>query len=144
MDIMSSEERRRRMSGVRSKGNRSTEWKFRSALIRKGIRGWEMHARWLPGIPDFLFPKLRVAIFIDGCFWHGCPYCNRPLPQANRAYWSSKLKFNIAQAKHVNRVLLKKGIKVIRVWEHEVRKTQSIDFLLSKLFSRHKRPKTQS
>jgi len=143
MDILSKEERSQRMSAVRSTGNRSTEWKLRAALVRHGISGWKMHARWLPGVPDFVFPKLHVAIFIDGCFWHSCPHCNRPLPKANRAYWSSKLKFNIAQAKRVNRVLRQNGIKVIRIWEHEVRNSQSLDSLLPKLFSSHKRSKVQ-
>ena len=138
MDILSKEERSQRMSAVRSTGNRSTEWKLRAALVRHGISGWKMHARWLPGVPDFVFPKLHVAIFIDGCFWHGCPQCRRPLPRANRAYWTAKLKSNVAKARSVSKSLRKDGFRVIRIWEHEIRKSRSIDEFLLRLFHEHK------
>ena len=139
MDTLSKEERSRRMSGVRSKGNRSTEWRLRSALMRHGIKDWRMHLPSLSGIPDFAFPRLRIAIFIDGCFWHGCPRCDRPLPKTNRTYWSNKLQFNIARAKRVNRNLRKNGFQVIRIWEHEIRRSHQLDALLSKLFPHHNR-----
>lgn len=134
MDILSKEERSRRMSIVRSKGNRSTEWIFRLALIRRGISGWKMHTRTIPGIPDFYFPEQNLAIFIDGCFWHGCPRCRRPLPQTNTTYWVNKLNSNVARARRISRELRRTGITVIRIWEHELRPRHSLDELLNRLF----------
>ena len=122
------------MSGVRSKGNRSTEWKFRSALIRRGIRGWKMHVRSIPGLPDFAFPGRNLVIFIDGCFWHGCRKCRRPLPESNRAYWASKVRANIARARNITRRLRREGFTVVRLWEHDLRVRHSLEGLLSRLF----------
>lgn len=135
MDILSKEQRSRRMSSIRSKGNRSTEWRFRSALVRNGISGWRMHVRALPGVPDFVFPGLNIVIFIDGCFWHGCPKCRRPMPQTNRGYWTSKVKLNRERGDRVNRLLRRKGFKVVRIWEHQVRTRSSLEKLLSKLLA---------
>lgn len=121
------------MSGIRLKGNRSTEWKFRSALVRRGIGGWKLHTRSIPGLPDFFFPRRNIVIFIDGCFWHGCPTCRRPLPQANQAYWANKVKSNVARARNVTRELRRMGFKVVRFWEHELRSRESLEKLLSKM-----------
>lgn len=121
------------MSSVRSKGNRSTEWRFRSALMRRGIRGWKIHVRSIPGSPDFVFPERNLVIFIDGCFWHGCPKCKRPLPETNRAYWEGKVKSNMARARWITRELRRKGFKVVRFWEHELRSGESLEKLLSKM-----------
>lgn len=133
MDILSKEERSRRMSGVRSKGNRSTEWKFRSALMRRGISGWKMHVHKVPGTPDFLFSAQKLAIFIDGCFWHGCPKCRRPLPQANNTYWVNKLRSNVIRARRVTRELRRAGFIVVRIWEHKLRSQRSLEKLLNRL-----------
>lgn len=131
MDILTKHERSRRMSGVRSKRNRSTEWKVRSALMREGVRGWKMNVRSLPGAPDFVFPDLNVVIFIDGCFWHGCQKCARPLPKSHRAYWIPKLRTNIARRRRVSRQLRHSGFRIIRVWEHEVSSQQTLSKLLA-------------
>src|SRR5262249_47650983 len=94
MDIMSATQRSERMRRVRAKGNRSTEIRVRLMLVRRGISGWSQHPRFIAGQPDFWFPDRRLAIFIDGCFWHGCPVCKRPLPIANREYWIAKIQGN--------------------------------------------------
>src|SRR5437773_5766095 len=99
MDILNRQQRSERMRRVRARGNRSTEWKLRSALIRLGIRGWRMHESALPGCPDFVFAKARLVVFVDGCFWHGCSRCDRPLPRKNAMYWRSKVKGNLTRAK---------------------------------------------
>jgi DNA mismatch endonuclease Vsr len=65
--------RSRQMGAVRGKGNRTTEVRVRAILVGAGVRGWVMHPRDVLGRPDFYFPAERVALFIDGCFWHGCP-----------------------------------------------------------------------
>lgn len=117
------------MSAVRARGNRSTEWKVRSALVRNGIRGWKLHPKSIPGVPDFFFPGPGVAIFVDGCFWHQCPTCRRPLPKTNRLYWKKKLERNRLRSLEVSRELQQDGIRVIRVWEHELRTQKYIEFL---------------
>src|SRR5882724_3218304 len=104
MDILTIRERSALMSKVRSTGNRSTEQRMRLALVRAAISGWQMHPRSIPGRPDFWFPKQRVAVFVDGCFWHGCPRCLR-LPKANRTYWRSKIAANRKRALQVARLL---------------------------------------
>jgi DNA mismatch endonuclease (patch repair protein) len=135
MDTLTKRERSERMGLVRSKNSRSTEWRFRSALIRHGIAGWRMHDASLPGCPDFVFPQRRLAVFIDGCFWHACPICNRPLPRTNSEYWSKKIEGNVLRAKEIRRRLHRRNFDVMRVWEHDLRSTTSIDALLAKLFS---------
>ena len=76
------------MSAVRSRGNRSTEAMLLAALCANRVTGWRRHYR-ITGKPDFAFPKSRLAIFVDGCFWHGCPRCGS-IPVSNRVYWESK------------------------------------------------------
>ena len=108
------------MSGVRSTRNRSTEWKLRAALVRNGVKGWKVTARELPGNPDFVFPKSRLVVFVDGCFWHGCPKCGR-LPKTRKPYWHAKIGGNCQRDKRQHRRLRSLGWKVIRVWEHELK-----------------------
>src|SRR6185436_15649328 len=106
---------------VRSQGNRSTEWRLRSSLMRSRVRGWRLHATELPGKPDVVFDDLRVAVFVDGCFWHRCPSCKRRLPTANRGYWKRKIDGNVLRASDVQRALQRLGFAVVRFWEHELR-----------------------
>lgn len=107
------------MAAVRSRGARSTEWRFRAALISKGIRGWRCHARDLPGCPDFVFPRRRLAIFVDGCFWHGCPKCYRR-PHSRRRYWDAKVRQNVARDRRNRRTLRRLGWRVLHIWEHDL------------------------
>lgn len=121
MDNLSSADRSRTMATIRSRGNRSTEWRLRSALMRAGIGKWVLHPPDIPGKPDFFFPRERIAIFIDGCFWHCCPACRFPVPQTNRRYWRAKLLRNIARDREVSWQLKGWKIRHIRVWEHEMK-----------------------
>jgi len=73
----------------------------------------------LVGRPDFVFPRARVALFVDGCFWRGCPKHSN-LPVNNRDFWRTKLDANKARDVLVNRTLRKLGWRVLRVWEHEL------------------------
>ena len=109
----------RRMRAIRGKGAKSTERRFRALLIQAGIRGWTMHARGLPGKPDFLFPAAKVVVFCDGCYWHGCPQCGH-VPTVNRPYWSAKIEGNRRRDQENARKLRQAGMRVIRVWEHEL------------------------
>ena len=82
-----------RMKAIRGRGNRTTERKFRAMLARAGIQGWVLWAKSVPGSPDVFFPILRVAVFLDGCYWHGCPRCGH-VPMKNRPFWSAKITRN--------------------------------------------------
>lgn len=75
MDRVSPSTRSRNMSKIRSAGNKTTEKRLRAYLIRSRLSGWHIHGSDLIGRPDFIFPKQKVAVFVDGCFWHACPRC---------------------------------------------------------------------
>lgn len=90
-------------------------------LRRTGLSGWRRHARLL-GRPDFSWPRERVAVFVDGCFWHGHDCGRNVTPKTNAEAWREKLEGNRARDRKVARVLRRKGWKVIRVWECELAK----------------------
>jgi len=108
------------MRAVRSRGNRSTEVRLRGAVVRSGIRGWTLHSKEVFGTPDFCFEDCRVAIFVDGCFWHGCPRCGH-VPKTNVDYWVKKIERNKARDDAVNEVLAARAFSVVRFWECEIR-----------------------
>jgi DNA mismatch endonuclease (patch repair protein) len=121
-DVFSKSERSRIMSAIKGKGNRSTEVKIRSLLRNQKITGWRSHLKELPGRPDFAFRRRRVAIFVDGCFWHGCKRCGRNLsPSSNRKFWIEKIARNQARDRIVGSTLRKLGWRTLRIWEHEIR-----------------------
>ncbi len=103
------------MSRVRSKGNLSTEARLARLLRAKRVPGWRRHAA-LPGTPDFSFRKHKVAVFVDGCFWHGCPACYSS-PKTNAAFWRAKLSENQQRDLRVARLLRQAGWRVVRLWE---------------------------
>jgi DNA mismatch endonuclease (patch repair protein) len=105
------------MSRVRSKGNKATEIALITLLRRLGISGWRRSTP-LFGKPDFVFPEHRVAIFVDGCFWHGCPK-HGTQPASNRAFWKAKLSRNKHRDRSVTRALKQCGWRVLRIWQHE-------------------------
>lgn len=107
------------MSAIRKSGNRSTEWKLGSALIRAPISGWVIHERSILGCPDFWFEQQRLAIFVDGCFWHGCKKCCH-LPKQNISYWHPKIAGNVARDRSQTSRLRRSGIQVMRIWEHNL------------------------
>ncbi len=119
MDTVSRQTRSLVMAKVKSKRNRSTEWRLRAMLVRNGLRGWKVHPEDLPGSPDFAFPAERLVIFTDGCFWHGCPRCKK-VPSSNIAYWDRKIAGNHKRDKAVGTALRRQGWTVLRVWEHEL------------------------
>ncbi len=107
------------MSKIRSRGNRETELIMVGIFRRNKIKGWRRHLPML-GRPDFAFPKFKVAIFVDGCFWHGCPKHGRN-PGSNESYWKDKLAKNKSRDKLVTRNLRRAGWRVLRFWHHELR-----------------------
>lgn len=90
---------------------------LRRALWRMGLR-YTLHPQ-LPGRPDLVFIKARVAVFVDGCFWHRCP-AHSTAPRTNSAFWMSKLSRNVARDHQVRVVLQALGWTVVRVWEHSL------------------------
>ena len=137
MDKFDRATRSRVMSRTKSSGTKTTEWKFRSLLIRSSVRGWKIgHHSGLPGSPDFVFLRARLAIFLDGCFWHGCNRC-RSIPTTNRTFWVTKIQRNKERDEKVARILRAVGWKVMRIWEHEL-KTDG-DGVLRKVLIRRSR-----
>lgn len=118
-DTVTKEERSRIMAQVRGRGNASTELKVVKLFRERHITGWRRHLP-LPGKPDFSFPKHKLALFIDGCFWHGCPTHLR-MPKSNTEYWQLKVERNKARDVKVINELQLKGWRVCRVWECELR-----------------------
>ena len=110
--------RSRMLAAVRGKGNRTTELRLAAALRFFGLKGWRRHLP-LPGKPDFAWPKERVAVFVDGCFWHGCPNCH-VAPKHNAAFWRDKVETNQRRDRRVARQLRSRGWTVIRIWECRV------------------------
>jgi DNA mismatch endonuclease (patch repair protein) len=117
-DTVSRKKRSQIMSAVRSTGNQATEALFVRILRKHRIGGWRRGVR-LRGNPDFVFPKQRTAIFVDGCFWHGCAkHCR--MPHGNSAYWKPKISGNKKRDQLVTRDLRRSGWSVLRIWEHEL------------------------
>ena len=108
------------MAKVKSKGNRSTELKVLSVLQDRGILGWTQHPPGIPGRPDFYFEEARIAVFVDGCFWHGCPRCGR-IPKSREEFWASKIEGNRQRDLDTTRLLRERGYRVIRIWEHALK-----------------------
>lgn len=106
------------MGQIRSKGNESTEVRLVRVLRDAKLKGWRRHAK-IAGRPDFVFPRLRLAIFVDGCFWHGCPECYRT-PKSNVEYWEKKITRNVGRDRRTTRALKRAGWKVLRMWEHSL------------------------
>ena len=146
-DVFTKAKRSEVMARIRSRGNRDTELALARLFRAHGIRGWRRQMRvrvrvtsdkWrvtrkarslaasrgtrhppLTVRPDFVFPKLRLAVFVDGCFWHGCPR-HATQPKNNRAFWQQKLAGNRRRDALVTRTLRRAGWRVLRVWEHEL------------------------
>lgn len=119
-DNLSDADRKKTMRAVKA-SRTGPERKLAALFAAFRIRGWKRNSRSVLGAPDFAFPEERIAVFVDGCFWHGCPHCNRKLPVNNRKYWRRKIERNSRLARSYNRRLRTSGWQVIRIWEHEMR-----------------------
>ena len=106
------------MSRIR-KTDSKPEVALRKALWAAGVRGWRLRTK-LPGTPDVVFSRVRLAVFVDGCFWHACPRCAIPTPRSNCSYWKPKIERNKARDVRVRRKLNALGWSVLRLWEHEI------------------------
>ncbi|MBL9181797.1 MAG: very short patch repair endonuclease [Verrucomicrobiaceae bacterium] len=128
-DVFSKAKRSEVMSRIRSHGNKDTEQRLAAVFRAHGITGWRRQVRLRlektsshPGgavRPDFVFRLQKLAVFVDGCFWHGCPEHFRR-PQTRQKFWDAKIARNQARDAAVTRALRRKGWRVLRLWEHEL------------------------
>jgi DNA mismatch endonuclease (patch repair protein) len=123
-DNLKPEDRIKTMRAVKAK-NTGLERTVASMLAGMGLPGWRKHVRTLPGNPDIVFENHRLALFVDGCFWHGCTVCNRPLPKTNPEYWTRKIENNVRRAAKAKEELEQAGWVVLRIWEHELKDSAS-------------------
>jgi DNA mismatch endonuclease (patch repair protein) len=123
-DVFTREKRSAVMARIRGAGNKDTELRLIALMRAAGIRGWRRKAA-IFGKPDFVFPKERVAVFVDGCFWHGCPI-HATWPKQNAEFWLTKISKNQARDRLVNRELRKAGWRVLRIWEHELTRKRAL------------------
>ncbi|PKM92505.1 MAG: very short patch repair endonuclease [Euryarchaeota archaeon HGW-Euryarchaeota-1] len=119
-DVLTKKQRSFNMSQIRSKDTKP-EIKIRKQLYKKGIGGYRVHYK-LFGKPDIVFPAKKIVVFIDGCFWHKCPKCFIE-PETRKEFWMKKIKGNVDRDHKVNIKLKKEGWKVLRYWEHEIKKS---------------------
>jgi DNA mismatch endonuclease (patch repair protein) len=128
-DVLTKTQRSYNMSQIKGI-NTGPEIKFRKFLFGTRIRGYRVTSK-VVGKPDITFTKYKIAIFIDGCYWHKCPLCFKE-PNTNKKFWKEKINSNIKRDQKINNILLKDGWKVIRFWEHEI--NGNIEKCFQKLF----------
>ncbi len=112
VDWLDKKTRSKIMSCIRSKNTKP------ELILKKYLKG--SHPKCIIGNPDFANKEKKIAIFVDGCFWHKCPKCYRA-PKSNKRYWLPKINRNVERSKEVTRTLKKDGWKVIRIWEHDIK-----------------------
>jgi DNA mismatch endonuclease, patch repair protein len=117
-DVFTKAKRSQVMSRIRGHGNKETELALMRILRGQGITGWRRHQAVF-GKPDFVFRAQRLAVFVDGCFWHCCPEHSN-MPVNNRLFWQEKLSANKRRDRCVMHTLKAQGWRVLRVWEHEL------------------------
>ncbi len=127
MDTLTQRERSKLMAKIRSRGNKNTEVALAKLFRRQKITGWRRNKK-IFGKPDFVFPKLKFALFVDGCFWHGCPK-HGTQPAGNRTFWKNKFARNRGRDFLVTRTLRRQGWRVFRIWEHELARKNEIRLL---------------
>ena len=133
-DVFTKAKRSAVMSRIRSRGNARTELALVRVFRALRITGWRRHVSLALQVqgpkpklqsrggrvrPDFVFRKQRAAVFVDGCFWHGCPQ-HGTKPRGNAAFWRKKFAANVARDRRVTRSLRRAGWRVLRIWEHEL------------------------
>ena len=123
-DVFTKSKRSQVMSRIRATGNKETELVLIRNFRANRIKGWRRHQPVF-GKPDFVFSKHKLAVFVDGCFWHGCPR-HANMPVGNRPFWQRKFNANKCRDRLVNKTLRARGWRVIRIWEHELKIEQKI------------------
>jgi DNA mismatch endonuclease (patch repair protein) len=95
---------------------------FRKVLYDNGYRGYRINYKKVPGTPDIAFIAKKIAIFINGCYWHRCPTCNLQIPKSNIDFWEDKFKLNVQRDIVKKEALFKMGWRVIYIWECQLKK----------------------
>jgi len=150
-DVFSKSKRSEVMSRISGRGNKATEIEFLKLLRRHRVSGWRRHLqvalpapmagcrknlkRRLQVKPDFVFRRLRIAVFIDGCFWHGCPI-HGTKPSENAEFWRTKLVDNQERDRYVTKALRRQKWTVLRFWEHQLRQGDRLMVRLRRSFAR--------
>lgn len=134
-DVFDKQTRSNIMKRVRSKGNKSTELSLIEVFRTLGITGWRRNYSVI-GHPDFVFLEKRIAVFVDGCFWHGHD-CRNTYPKENAEYWNAKRQRNQQHDLDVTARFESRGWTVLRIWECELKKSNRkiLEQKLSKYFS---------
>lgn len=132
-DTFTKTERSEIMRKVKSNHNKSTELKLIQFFKENRIKGWRRNFK-LFGKPDFVFPKQRLAIFLDGCFWHGHD-CRNTKPKDNAEYWQTKIARNQQRDKNVTETLTNKNWKVVRIWECELKDKNKLKDRLKSVYA---------
>jgi DNA mismatch endonuclease, patch repair protein len=114
-DIFDVKKRSQIMSHIKGSGNKTTEQRLIAVFKQLRITGWRRRYH-IFGNPDFVFHKQKVAVFVDGCFWHGHD-CRNTKPNANKEFWAKKISKNRERDRDVSLHLEKLGWEVIRIWE---------------------------
>lgn len=109
------------MSSIKGKDTKP-ELILRKALRKSDLVGYRLHWKKAPGSPDICYPGRKIAIFVNGCYWHRCPLCNRPLPKTNTDFWEQKFTRNIERDRLKVQQLEEKNWAVLTIWECEIRK----------------------
>lgn len=130
LDRLTQHERSALMAKVRSTGNRSTEIAVERTFQNHAITGWQKHPNEVIGTPDFFFPKKKLAVFVNGCFWHGCEKCKRKTPKNRRSFWLAKIQQNRRRDAKVLRQLRRSGFRTLTIWEHSLATDRWLDRLL--------------
>lgn len=110
-----------RVMSANKSQNTKPELLIRKALWQSGLRGYRLHWKKAPGRPDICYPGRKVAIFINGCYWHRCPHCKLPLPKTNTAFWKAKFERNVIRDKEKEEMLINSGWRVLVFWECEIK-----------------------
>lgn len=129
-DVFDKQQRSQIMQKVKSRGNKSTELKLILVFRENNISGWRRNYK-VKGHPDFVFLEKKIAIFVDGCFWHGHD-CRNTTPSDNKEYWDRKRQRNIQHDKEVTAIFEARGWTVTRIWECELKK-KNAEILMKKL-----------
>ena len=126
-DIFTKAKRSEVVSRIRGRGNKDTELALAKLFRRHTITGWRRHQKVF-GKPDFIFPKRKLAVFVDGCFWHGC-LKHGTQPKGNAAFWRRKIARNKTRDRLVTRILRAQGWRVLRIWGHELNRKNEVHLL---------------
>ncbi len=108
------------MSSIKDR-NTKPELILRKALWHEELKGYRLHWKKVPGRPDIAYPKKKLGVFVNGCFWHRCPYCNPPIPKQHSEFWINKFDKNIERDKRKINELNKINWKTITIWECQIK-----------------------